>query len=362
MLRHKHLQPRKRKLLTCVIGATCAEGCVIISDTRTMREFEANNESKIHVLWDRVALAGAGTTALLDDFASAIKDSKIPIAPSFGKTVQLIEDTMYALQERYQPRLGSDYDLQPIMMGLKDFDNGDPYLRLVHGHGFSEDIKEYAIIGHGAPYAASLFRLLYDNMLNVTEVAVLGFFTISAIISLGLDQTVGMTALGPEAIVLRANEKPEPNEPLLHFLRRTRQFDRLLLCAWSELEFNTDQAVTGQFGIGYLDEKAELLTDWSFRRKLDFLRKLKALTHKEYSKVKAFQEWRNKIFHRDGLEILYTMTEAEKDELMNQAVDAAQISFNVAFRTAHARPNGFIVQKGISNLPTVDTKGKLPQP
>jgi hypothetical protein len=155
-------------------------------------------------------------------------------------------------------------------------------------------------------------------------------------------------------------EKPEPNEPLLHFLRRTRQFDRLLLYAWSELEFNTDQAVTGQFGIGYLDEKAKLLTDWPFGRKLDFLKELKVLTKEEYSRVKAFQEWRNKIFHRDGLEILHMMTEGEKDELMNKAIDAAQISFNVAFRTAKARPSGFIVQKKMSNLPTVDTKGKLP--
>jgi hypothetical protein len=130
-------------------------------------------------------------------------------------------------------------------------------------------------------------------------------------------------------------EKPGPNEGLLPFLKRTRQFYKLLFYAWSEVEFNTDQAVTGQFGISYVDEKAKLLTDWPFGRKLDFLKELKVLTQDEYSKVRAFQERRNKISHRDGLEILHTMTEGEKDELMKQAVEAAQICLNMVFAPLH---------------------------
>ena len=214
MLRYKHLQPVRRKLLTCVIGAKGADGSTIVADTRIMREYEATNESKFHILWDRVALAGAGTTALLDDFASAIKDSKIPIAPSFGKTVQLIEDTMYALQERYRPRLGSEYDLETIVMGLENFDKGDPYLRLVHGKGISEDIKDFAIIGHGAPYVATIFRLLYDPMLTAIELGVLGYFSIQSIVQLGLDQTVGVGPLGPETVVLATNGEPRFLNPL----------------------------------------------------------------------------------------------------------------------------------------------------
>lgn len=132
-------------------------------------------------------------------------------------------------------------------------------------------------------------------------------------------------------------EKPKPNEPLLHFLRRTKQFDRLLLYAWSELEYNTDQAVVSQFGIGYLDKRAKILTDLSFGRKLDFLKELEAITKEEYSKVKAFQEWRNKLFHRDGMEYLHLMPENVQAALMNRAVEAAQISFDVAFRVTEGQ-------------------------
>jgi len=212
--RWKYRYLKRKKLLTCVIGAKCADGTVIVSDTRIMREFEATNESKIHLIRDRAVLAGAGTTTLLDKFAEALAKSKIPSALDFQKVVEIVEDIMYNLKERYEHRIPEDYGIQTLIMGLQDFDKGDPYLRLVHGEGISEEVKEYAIIGHGAPYVAPLFRLLYDNMLTVNELAILGYFAISSIVILGLDQTVGMTHLGPESVVLKTNEEPRFLNPL----------------------------------------------------------------------------------------------------------------------------------------------------
>jgi hypothetical protein len=63
---------------------------------------------------------------------------------------------------------------------LEGFDKGDPYLRLIHQNGISEHVKQFAI-GHGADYIALLYRMLYDDMLNVSELAVLGYFCISAL-------------------------------------------------------------------------------------------------------------------------------------------------------------------------------------
>ena len=223
-LKYRYL--KRRKLLTCIIGAKCAEGTAIISDTRVMRQYEANNESKIHLIWEpnpKVVVAGAGTTALIDKFAEAIGKSKIPSTLDFTKVVETIEDIVFNLRERYEPRIQEDYDFQALIMGFQDFDKGDPYLRLVHGDGISEDVKDYAIIGHGAPYVTSLFRLLYDNMLTVSELAVLGYFAVSTIVFLGLDQTVGITQLGPESVVLKSNEKPCFLNPLDHEFLTTRQ-------------------------------------------------------------------------------------------------------------------------------------------
>jgi 20S proteasome alpha/beta subunit len=205
----RHL--RKREILTCIIGAQGADGATIIADTRVMREYEAVNESKFHVLWDKVAIAGAGITAMMDNFAEELGGSGLPSPPTSRAVVKKVEDIAKDLYDRYSPRLdlngGPLFDA--LVMGLHDFDRGDPYLRLVHSQGVGEDVKRFAIIGHGAPYVAELFGLLYDPMLTAEELAVLGHFCIASIVFLGLDQTVGMNQLGPECVILRANGRPE---------------------------------------------------------------------------------------------------------------------------------------------------------
>ena len=195
--------------MTCVIGAKCAEGCVIISDTRILREFEATNESKINLLWEKVVSVGAGSTAMLDNFSTELAESEIPNEPNFTMIVKKIEDITHKLLARYRPRIGEDSDFEALVMGLKNFDTGDPYLRHVYSRGFSEEIKDFAIIGHGAPYTASFFKLLYDNMLSVNELAILGYFAISLTVGLGLDQSVGFGKLGPEVVLLKPDEKPQ---------------------------------------------------------------------------------------------------------------------------------------------------------
>jgi 20S proteasome alpha/beta subunit len=170
--------------LTCVIGAVCADGCAIISDTRVMREFEATNESKIHLLGKKAVLVGAGTGTLIDKLADRISESTIPSSPNLNAVVESVENIVISMRERYGPVLSNNYNFQALVMGLQEFDTGDPYLRLIHGVGISERVIDFAIIGHGAPYVASLFRLLYDRMLTATETAVLGYFCISSIVAL----------------------------------------------------------------------------------------------------------------------------------------------------------------------------------
>jgi 20S proteasome alpha/beta subunit len=65
--------------LTCVIGAKCAEGCVIVADRRVLRSYEATEESKVRIIWDRSVIAGAGTATLLDKLANSLTKSKIQI-------------------------------------------------------------------------------------------------------------------------------------------------------------------------------------------------------------------------------------------------------------------------------------------
>ncbi|WP_162477935.1 hypothetical protein [Nitrososphaera sp. AFS] len=49
-------------------------GCVVVSDTRVMRGFEAINGSEIYNLWEKhpIVITGACTAALLDKFKTRI--------------------------------------------------------------------------------------------------------------------------------------------------------------------------------------------------------------------------------------------------------------------------------------------------
>jgi hypothetical protein len=81
--------------------------------------------------------------------------------------------------------------------------NGDPYIHIIYSDGVSNNIRDFEIIGHGSRYIKVLFKLLYDERLHVTELAVLGFFCIESLFSTGLDQTVGTGQLGPQIVVYK---------------------------------------------------------------------------------------------------------------------------------------------------------------
>ncbi|HET7147385.1 MAG TPA: hypothetical protein VFI73_02695 [Candidatus Nitrosopolaris sp.] len=70
-----------QKSLTCIIAANGIDGCVIISDTRVMRDFEASKESKIYNMWENLSLVipDSGTAALLDKFKMRIFNLKFSI-------------------------------------------------------------------------------------------------------------------------------------------------------------------------------------------------------------------------------------------------------------------------------------------
>jgi 20S proteasome alpha/beta subunit len=201
--------------MTCVIAAKGADGSAIIADTRVLRnEYEANNESKISLIPEsppyRVAIAGAGATALLDKLAQQVRETQYPSPLTFRRLEESIEDITRGIYLRYLPSLGDDAKFGVVFMALKDLDKGDPELRLIEAEKpAAEEIKDWAIIGHASQYASSIFKMMYDPNLTAKELAVLGWFTITSIVYMGLDQTIGMNIYGPEAIIQKTNEEPQ---------------------------------------------------------------------------------------------------------------------------------------------------------
>jgi 20S proteasome alpha/beta subunit len=201
----RYLKPDR--ILTCVIGARCADGCVIISDTRETIGSEGRDVSKIRSLWNnKGAMACAGDAPLIDKIVETI--CRIPKNADYPKMVAEIKTNVRTvLNENQSTTIGNSF--KAIFIGLEEFDKGDPYIRLIDPRGFSTPIEKFEIIGHGTPYVIALFKLFYHPMLNVNELAVLGYFCIATLISLELDYSVGTGQLGPEVVVLKAHEQPE---------------------------------------------------------------------------------------------------------------------------------------------------------
>ncbi|MBS3923310.1 MAG: hypothetical protein KGZ37_09225 [Nitrosarchaeum sp.] len=196
--------------MTCIIGATCIEGAVIISDTRILRGYQSSNESKFHFVFDKkVVVAGAGATATVDYLEDDLKQYEQSTVGESNEVIKKIEDSLTNVKTRYFARMGTDFEIDAIVGGIDCFETGNPYLRVVYANAVSEKIRNFHIIGHGAPYATTLFSLMYDYKLTINELAILGFFTISALERLGIDQSVGNNDNGPEIVVIKPNEKPE---------------------------------------------------------------------------------------------------------------------------------------------------------
>jgi hypothetical protein len=112
-------------------------------------------------------------------------------------------------------------------------------------------------------------------------------------------------------------------EDWVTYFRRKNQFADVMLTAWCFLEYNLDMLFANEFGLAIDDEKAKILLDMNFRRKLDFL-KDRVMNNEEYQAVKSFNELRNQLFHRDGWVYVH-LSDAAKNDIMNAAVDSVKL-------------------------------------
>ena len=138
---------------------------------------------------------------------------------------------------------------------------------------------------------------------------------------------------------LSARDKPRPNEAMSNFLRRTGRFHELLLFAWGEVEFNTDQIVLHAFELhgDPNHRKIKFLLDKSFDRKLSFLRDIGVIKKEKFDVIHKFQEKRNIFFHDEGWTTAFMMSEEEKKQVIDEAVKASTLTLNVLFRTIRPR-------------------------
>ena len=98
----------------------------------------------------------------------------------------------------------------------------------------------------------------------------------------------------------------------------------LVLVSWGAIETYVDILMSLEYGLSLSDERAELLSDFGYQKKLDFLKKRGKIDGDQYKVIHAFQQRRNDIFHKTISGRIFEEDSSEKKEIMDLARGAAK--------------------------------------
>lgn len=195
----------RRKPVTCIIAQKSRNGAVMVADRRALRGYEAREQDKIEVLPSGMVVGISGAGFLADKLLAKLR--KLPKRRDFDSALPPIEDIVGTLYKRYRPRFGySNWEgVSALVMARDRFHSGNPRVAFVMQEGVSEEVNDFEIIGHGAPYATPFIKMLYSNDAGLEQMWRGAFYSISLIEGLELDESVGGL---PSVVVLPRGSQP----------------------------------------------------------------------------------------------------------------------------------------------------------
>ena len=107
-------------------------------------------------------------------------------------------------------------------------------------------------------------------------------------------------------------------------LRKKGEYAEVIVSAWGAAEFFMDDVLLREYGLSSSDQRSAPLLKLDFETKLRLQKNIGLLSKEEFYLVKAFQEQRNNVFHKEGLFFSNT-PKAKKEELAEIAIKAVQV-------------------------------------
>ncbi len=211
--------------MTLVIGIKCVDSVILAGDRKVMRETECLEEKKIVSPFENFVLGYSGHTVYMDYLISRISDySNIPNEKKAWKDFcNFLEDSTYELNKKYESRMNNlSFD---TLFSVKLRTNS-AYLFHLHIGGYRQKVKNFDIIGHGAPYALPFLRAVYSPEITMDQVIKLCIFILKLIDKCDVDTTVGGK---PQIYQIPDNGdiKEVSEEEIDVLLKRTQVEDRL---------------------------------------------------------------------------------------------------------------------------------------
>jgi 20S proteasome alpha/beta subunit len=165
--------------MTPVLGIRCNDGVVLAADRKTIRGGETDYRTKIFEVGGML-LAFEGITDIYDDFLPSL-DSAIDRIRGFTniyETKLFLEDIVGDLNKRYRERLGPEGSIGTLLAGLSRISAGNAVLYYVRPQGYAEPVN-YRCSGHGADYAHSIARFLFNSASSCQNNAFMAAFFIA---------------------------------------------------------------------------------------------------------------------------------------------------------------------------------------
>ena len=192
--------------MTCIIGAVCKDGIVLVADRRVLRGIELLTQDKIIPIdtLKNTVVASSGSTEIMDYFVSDITnllmlqqqgDIGIDLKRGF---VGIVEDIVADLYNRYASRLtvgDRRYDFS-VFISYKSADTSPPILVRVFETGISRSVTTFEIIGSGESNVLPFIKTKYHkkaNEITMDEFATVGSFAIKLIDRMDINLSVGGT-------------------------------------------------------------------------------------------------------------------------------------------------------------------------
>jgi 20S proteasome alpha/beta subunit len=196
----RYLKEIRSGIMTCIIGAVCRDGVVLVGDRRIIRGSEILSKDKIRPIqtYPNTVVALSGTAILMDYFISDVNDIPSRVHGVMGdkEILKSIENVNASLYDRYYQRIITAreiYDLD-VLLCYKVQDNQPPKLLNINITGVGQMVNTFYIIGHGRPYVTPFIKTKYCNKpdtITMNEIATVGVFAIKLIEKQSIDWSVG---------------------------------------------------------------------------------------------------------------------------------------------------------------------------
>lgn len=186
--------------MTIIVGIYCQDGCVVATDTQSQFGRGVNvkrlNATKIYVMDEKFAIAGAGTVAHIEKAVDSLfyglkeKHRQHGLELDEDVCIDVIEKTITAVHKQYNidrsKFLGDPKEREfftPVLIFGAALNGPEKKscLCVVHHEGVVEPVDDYATAGSGAAYAELVLKNTYRANMKTDEAIPIAMYAVNEV-------------------------------------------------------------------------------------------------------------------------------------------------------------------------------------